>query len=482
MFTVLKRLAVMALLSASGTLEASEGRSLDVLHYDLQLNIQLENAGLFAPLNELQGRAVIRMKNTSDSPLTTIPLILHRLMRVESLRDGSGNMLDYEERLMALEGWENFHVNAISAKLDAPLLPGGTLSLEIKYAGQMTGYAESGMLYVRETLDPEFTIIRYETFSYPQVSAPSRAAVRKARRSDSFDYRFTATVPKGHVVAHGSRLVEKRESAKTTTFTYESTRPDTIMIFPIAPYRMLRGGYADFFFFAEDAAGAGRLVQAAEATFELFENWFGKRVNSEDRITFIEIPEYFGSQASVPTIIQTASAFKDDSSLAELYHEISHLWNPAEMDLAPSRWNEGLATFLQYLTDDHFTGLSGLGQELDRLLASTQRRLDNEPAWRNLPMKDFGSGEATTLSYLAGGLFFGLIHKELGKDGFLEFYGGFYKQYGRDGATTADFANYAKSYGNAKVAAIFSDWVLSARWAGQVAAASSFGDLADNYQ
>lgn len=61
MFTVLKRLAVMALLSASGTLEVP-GRSLDVLHYDLQLNIQLENAGLFAPLNELQGRAVIRMK------------------------------------------------------------------------------------------------------------------------------------------------------------------------------------------------------------------------------------------------------------------------------------------------------------------------------------------------------------------------------------------------------------------------------------
>jgi hypothetical protein len=32
------------------------------------------------------------------------------------------------------------------------------------------------MLYVRETLDPDFTILRYETFCYPQVSPPEKDA------------------------------------------------------------------------------------------------------------------------------------------------------------------------------------------------------------------------------------------------------------------------------------------------------------------
>jgi len=37
------------------------------------------------------------------------------------------------------------------------------------------------MLYVRETLDPDFTILRYETFCYPQVSPPEKEAVEAAR-------------------------------------------------------------------------------------------------------------------------------------------------------------------------------------------------------------------------------------------------------------------------------------------------------------
>jgi len=472
------RLLTISVLLASVTLEAAENRPLDILHYDLLLDIQLEKKGLYAPLNELSGQAVILMRNTSESSLTEIPLILHRLMKIESLRDGKGNPLDYKEALTELEGWENFQVNAASAALHTPLIPGGELSLQIEYKGQLTGYPESGMLYVRETLDPEFTIIRYETFSYPQVSAPSQEAVREARGTDFFDYRFTATVPKGHVVAHGSRLVERQDTAETTTFTYESTRPESVMMFPIAPYQMLGGGAADFIFFAEDAVGARRLAQAAELTFALFENWFGKRMNSEDRITFIEIPAYFGSQASSPTIIQTSAAYKDDSRLTELYHEISHLWNPYEPGITPSRWNEGFATFLQYLTDDHFRDSSALEQQLDRLLLSTQNKLDDEPAWRELPMKEFGSAGATSLSYSAGGLFFALIHRTLGNDAFLEFYKDFYKKQGRNGATATDFARYAESYGNTEITTIFGDWMLSARWAEDVAVAKSFDELA----
>ena len=473
---------ILFILLTFGAVEAAEKRSLDVLHYDLQLTLELENEGLFVPLNELQGRAIISMRNTSDTALTTIPLILHRLMKVESLSDGEGNALDYDQRLTALEGWETFHVNAISVNPGAPLAAGAEMKLEIAYKGQLIGYAESGMLYVRETLDPEFTIIRYETFSYPQVAAPSDAAVTAARRQDAFDYRFQATVPKGHVVAHGSKLVGKKNKADTTIFTYESTQPDTVMIFPIAPYATLEAGVADFYFFNDDRAGAQRLAAAAQGAFALFENWFGSRLDSDDTIAFIEIPEYFGSQASSPTIIQTAAAYKDDSKLYELYHEISHLWNPAEPGATPSRWNEGFGMFIQYLADDHFTGLPGLDPQLDKLLTSTKRRLENEPGWRELPMKDFGAADATSLSYVAGGLFFGLVHRALGDDEFFKFYKGFYQQYGKSGATATGFADYAKAYGNDKVTILFDDWMLTSRWTNHVDAARSFEELAAVYE
>src|SRR3972149_6477562 len=54
--------------------------------------------------------------------------------------------------------------------------------------------------------------------------------------------------------------------------------------------------------------------------------------------------------------IQSAAAFKDPEQHREVYHEISHLWNVPPTDRPSPRWNEGQASFLEYLVTQEVTG------------------------------------------------------------------------------------------------------------------------------
>ena len=74
----------------------------------------------------------------------------------------------------------------------------------------------------------------------------------------------------------------------------------------------------------------------------------------------IEVPDGWGSQADVTCILQTAAAFRDPARLVEVYHEVSHLWNVPATDLPSPRWDEGLATFLQFRMADERDGTTRL--------------------------------------------------------------------------------------------------------------------------
>ena len=92
----------------------------------------------------------------------------------------------------------------------------------------------------------------------------------------------------------------------------------------------------------------------------------------------IEIPEGFGSQASATAgIILDASAFGDQAQLPQLYHELSHFWNPRDLDVPSPRWNEGLAMYLQYRLARELDGFAGTPADIAHLavfLASENAR------------------------------------------------------------------------------------------------------------
>ena len=139
----------------------------DVLSYNLSVKLEFEKspeAGLsyrhlFSPLNTLEGEATIVVRNAAPEPLHEISLILNRLLRPKDIHvDGAAP--EFHSVLQGLEGRESLQVLNVTVELSRPLDPGNQIEVVIRYGGQLMGYPESGMLYTRETLDPEFTILR----------------------------------------------------------------------------------------------------------------------------------------------------------------------------------------------------------------------------------------------------------------------------------------------------------------------------------
>lgn len=452
--------------------------SFDVLRYDLSIKIGFEHSGYEISRNTLSGVAKISLKNTAPAAITQIPVLLHRLMKATSVQDGAGNVLPSAQTIQGMEGNETYQINYVQVSLKDPLQPGATASIEIRYEGHLAGYTETGMLYVRETLDPAFTIIRSETFAYPQVLYPAEKQ-RRLAYADVFDQSLHITVPEGYVAVNaGDGNMEKLPDG-FVVYHFRNLLPKSTILVPIAKYQRIDSDSNRIYFFPEDRKGAESVAEYMSKAFALYTDWFGP-LKVAKGITLTEIPSDFGSEADHPLILQTADAFQKSTELGQLYHEISHLWNPKDLETLSPRWNEGLAMFLQGIVGERL-GQGPPTALTERLFTSFQKYLRDNPDAR-VAMKDYGVKDQTTLSYTGGAVFFSVVYDILGPESFLKMYRTFYDRYGESGANTEDFLNHLAAGHNPQIDRLIADWFQSAKYAEAVLSAGRYQDLLQHYR
>lgn len=463
---------------------AAQANGLDIREYDLSMRLDLEQSGPYAPLNTLSATARITFVNTNESPVTRVPAILYRLLNVEAVRNGKAQPLDFSQRLDSLEGWDLYQAKVITIDLDRPLLTGDTTTIEIDYAGPMVGLRESGMLYVQDSLDPAFTIIRAESASYPLIAEATRESFRyrTATGRDVFDQIISITVPETLVVASGLELEEVKTQDQWTTWVYRSPQPDFHIMLPVAPYEVIETAAARIYFFPEDRDGAQRVANGISDAMALFEDWFGA-LNDHSSFAVVEIPEWYGSQALRSTVIQDARAFRDAGAIAELYHEISHFWNVTDPAPAPSRWDEGLAMYLQEIVrqelDADAEDLDSTWESMFRLL---KRRLDEQSEYRDVPLIKAGEMNLTSLlSYGGGQLMFALLHHRLGRDHLLALLKEFYQGHVASGATSEEFADFVVTQAPS-ARRIVDEWFLGSEYSNLILGEPNFAALVRRYQ
>jgi hypothetical protein len=443
------------------------------VHYDLDLRPDYETEQLVA-------RVRLTVRNASEQATRELPLLLYRLMHVTSLTDEQGNAVPFTQRVLTFEDWAKFQANYVEAVLPEALAPGEEATVVLEYEGHLLGYTETGMLYTKDHIDPAFTIIRMDVNAYPRIGYPSRAVNRAAGLPD-YTFRAAVTVPESLQVANLHRLVERRAAEGMATYIYESLEPSWRMDFAIAKYEVLEGQGLTLFHFAEDAEGAKRVIDAVAACLELYAEWFGP-LRREGRFAVIEIPDGWGSQADATGAIQAAAAFQDATASREAYHEVSHFWNVDSKDTHYARWDEGLASFLEYLTVDHLEGDSVLAARMERRLEWVRERFESRPQWRETPMIGYGEADLAGLSYTVGSLMFNVLYEVVGQERFNRIIGGFYQTYADEGATTEQFVAYAKGIGGGDLDALFQDWLYTTRWYGYVSAGDGMEELAARYR
>lgn len=158
---------IFGLLTADGTVAAVPREEpirppvLKAAAYDLGLRFDFEAEKLFAECR-------LTVLNPSTAPVDKIPLILYRLLKVTAITDEEGQALPFSQRIAAFEDWDRMQVNSIEVTL-RPIPAGDRRILIIKYEGYLAGYADAGMLYVKDSVKRDFTIVRQDCLAYPEI-------------------------------------------------------------------------------------------------------------------------------------------------------------------------------------------------------------------------------------------------------------------------------------------------------------------------
>jgi hypothetical protein len=452
---------------------AQDSTLLRPVHYDLSVELDLDR-------QRMDARARIRLRNDGKYPVRNASLLLYRLLNVRAVRDTAGTPRPFSQRVTAFEDFGKMQANHVLVPLVQALAPGQEITLDVEYEGHLLGYAETGRLYVKDRIDTTYTMLRMDTYAYPQPGYPSLASNRRAGLPE-YSYTARITVPASHTVANGGALVERREAGATTSYVYRSLKPSWRMDFAVARFTTVRDGDLAVHHLPGDSAGARRILAAMSRTLKLYTRWFGP-LRGSSSFAVIEIPDGWGSQADVTSILQSAVAFRDPRRESELYHEISHLWNAANAESPSPRWDEGLATFLEDLTADSLSGTTTTDSSATRVARWLAGRFAEDSALRTVPMAEYGELEMTGYSYWVGSLMFYGLHRLVGHDVFRRIVGEYYRRHEAGGGSTERFVRVANDVSPIDLTAFFDEWLFSTRWGAVVSRAKQPAELYERYR
>jgi len=445
-----------------------------VIQRALELDVRLDyDEGTVA------GTARLTIENLGTARLDTIPLLLGRLMAVSGVRTGGGDPVPFSQDVVTFTDWPRFQVNYVRVVPHTALAPGARTVLGVSYAGTLVGYTETGMRYVRDRVDRDFTILRTDALAFPRLGVPSVAAWRAMPRGD-FEFGARITVPPDLVVAAAVPETERVPAGDDVTWVFAGREPVPFLNITIAPYRVLQSGALRIFHFADDGDGARTVLAGIEHAIDLYTTWFGP-LDHAPALTVMEIPEGWGSQSSLAGgIIQTADAFRDPRAMPQVFHEIAHLWHPVDTDAPPVRWNEGLATFLQWRVAAALDSAVLLDQAMAHTARSLLQRLSSET--RSVPMIAYGSAGLTDLSYLTGAVMFYLAYETLGPERFDAVLGAYYRAHPHTGTSTRAFADWLTGAEPGLRGTILEDWLFTTRGIGRLEAAEPLSAMVESYR
>ena len=425
------------------------------------------------------GDCRMTVSNPEAGPIRRIPLILYRLMKVLSIKDEKNLDLPFTQAVRSFEDWEKLQANCIDVSLPEPIAPRGRKTIIIHYEGYLEGYTDAGMRYVKERVDKAFTILRPDCLAYPQVGYPSWKTNRSAGLG-SYDYTINVVVPSSLTVANGGRLMGIVPSGEDKIYSYKNIKPAWRIDIAIADYRAMKDEKSDFkiFHFQDDEEGAKRVLKSLRDSFELCTKWFGPS-ELAGVFTIIEVPEGFGSQADVTSILQTRDAFLNMDQMHQIYHEISHLWSVTSLDPLPPRFeSEGLATFLEYLIQERLENRAGaLQKRAQAILERLQKDFRSDHKARDTAMIDYGREGFSDLAYREGMLFFYVLYHRVGEERLFKAIGSFYNKFRISGATARQFLEEMERSVGTNLRDLYQDWVYSSAVSKRIADGALLADL-----
>lgn len=388
----------------------------------------------------LNGACRMVIKNRASDSARAVPLLLHKLMTVHSIQNQNGQELLYTQR-------DSTTVNFLEVALADPLAKNKSTTLDIRYSGQM-----------QEKINPEFTLLAWDDYMCPVVGVPGQKS-----ETEQFDYVVTVTLPEDLTAAMTGRL----SAIGKGIYTFQNARPAERIDVAIAKYGTLERGTNKVYYLPFEVEGAEQILTAMEKCNELYTRWFGP-LHENMGFKVVEVPEGYASHGDASGMILHANEFKNPQERHQLYRELSHQWNVRCIDPQPSRWEDGLATFLEWRAANQLDFANEFYFATDKLVAKIREDLQQYPQRASVAPVDFGTRQIEEMSAAVGAVAFRVLYELVGEAEFNRLVGGFYQEFEPRGATSREFPAYLKRKAQIDLTLYINDWWTGTGWASKM--------------
>jgi len=348
--------------------------------------------------------------------------------------------------LISLETFDGYKVNKYS-------LPQSFQKIIIEYTGKLTG--ETGCCpYVRETISPDFTLIRFETFCYPMFCKDDIHSIIDFINS-SADINLTAVVPSEFAIASDADEIENYSADGMTNYVFKSKTFGFNMA--VAKYIIKNLSVGKFYLLGE--IDINQVENIMKTAHDFMNANFGSREISG--LNYIAIPDYLGGFAKPNALFVGTNTFDSIQSMNHIIHEFIHLgWNvPADNETRRIRFfDEAFTSYfemrvMEYLLKDNY--------KLNDFINAYKNQINNGFD-DNIPIIDFGKHEYGDLSYTIGAICLYKLSDFVGLDVFEKATTIFLGKYKNTPVNMEIFCNeYIKLCNTPGLEQFFNDWIYT---------------------
>jgi len=457
---------------ASAPTLATDG-SVELLNSTLITKLHLDHT---ANRGQMVGAYQISFRNTSDSPLSSVSLLLNPSLSFTKITGSNGRILSAPSNLMPIAGYELLELNVATVQLPEPLGADKRTEIVVHYKGYLTNMTYLAVDGVKETLSPDFTMIRADSFGYPVFAEPTRSSIESAFTHKPFQQVTFIEYPGTNDIAGSLNIESKELAGNTTKVEMKSPTPTGLFAAAIAPYTHLETGPIKISFLQGSTASAQNFLMLAGREAKRIEALLGP-ASAGAVLRVIELPDGYKNTGGQGTYLRGKSVFDAPSLEPELGAGIQNLWRTPGAG-KPGHWANGLDTILAHALsapDDLQTLQQNTFDEAKSLF--TANKSIGKTALADYAVEGY-SNESDAISTLAYTALFSL----LGPDGFFKFVKELKAETKGQYTDMQAIADFMKANIKNKTAKKFAkNWFSSGRSGKDMAKAKSFDDLLKRY-
>lgn len=451
-----------------------------------QENVQLLNSTLITKLHfdrtphqgQMVGALQISFRNTTGAPITNISVLLNPGLNFERVVGPQNANLRFDAALSPVEGMDSLQLNAATIRLAEPLEQKQRIEIVIHYKGFLQRLSDAGLAGVDETLDPDFTMIRAQSFGYPVFAKPTIKSIESAWHEQQFQQVAFVEYPGSNLIAGSVPVASKTIDGNKTNVELRAPGTTGLLALAVAPYDTLTDEYLSVAYTASNALAAKAFFNDAAVEVQKLAALLGKPARGAN-LAIAELPNGYRTGPNIGNLFVNSAFFDAPRITAPMKQAMLDMWrfNSGRIN---GHWANGLDTFIQTAALGEAQALNTFRNET---FNSVRSMVAENPALSKTPLADFviEGFDQNQAQYSA--LAFALLYEIVGHDIFFETMKSLRTHLAGSYADMASVGDYlGRSLKNKQAGKFVKNWFLNGRSGKDLAKVDSFAKLVERYQ